>query len=116
MAKKEKAIGLRPGWVLRREPQERSALIDVAMGRKPAELVIKGANVYNPFDGEFHFGDLAVAQGRVAGLGEYGGEIEVRAQGAYLLPGFIDSHVHIESSMAGPLEFAKCVSAYGTTT
>ncbi|MDR2386509.1 MAG: amidohydrolase family protein, partial [Deltaproteobacteria bacterium] len=111
-----KRLSLRPGWVLRREAEERRDLIEVALGRKKAELVIKGAQVYNPYDGDFHFGDLAVARGRVAGLGQYEGELEVKAQGAFLLPGFIDSHVHIESSMAGPLEFAKCVSAFGTTT
>jgi adenine deaminase len=49
-------------------------------------------------------------------LGSYHGQTEVDAKGAYLIPGLIDSHVHIESSMAGPLEFAKCISAYGTTT
>ncbi|MDR2366530.1 MAG: adenine deaminase [Deltaproteobacteria bacterium] len=112
----EKREALRPGWALRREPWERAELIGVALGKKPADLVIKGANVYNPYDGEFHRGDLAVSQGRVAGLGSYKGLKEVRAEGAYLIAGFIDSHVHIESSMAGPLEFAKCISAYGTTT
>jgi adenine deaminase len=107
---------LRPGWVLARYPEERADLIAVALGKQPADLVIKGAKVYNPYVGEFHLGDLAVSNGRVAGLGSYEGAIEIEADGAYLLPGFIDSHVHIESSMASPLEFAKCVSAYGTTT
>jgi adenine deaminase len=86
------------------------------LGRRPADLVVKGAEVYNPFDGEFHHGDLAVAGGRVAGLGSYRGQVEVEANGAFLVAGFIDSHVHIESSMAGPLEFAKCISSFGTTT
>jgi adenine deaminase len=107
---------LKPGWVLKRDPAQRAALIEAALGRVPADLVIKGAQVYNPYDGQFHQGDLAVTGGRVAGLGSYSGWAEVDARGAYLVAGFIDSHVHIESSMAGPLEFAKSVSACGTTT
>jgi adenine deaminase len=113
---RENFAALRPGWALRRDPAQRKALIEAALGRVPAELVIKGAQVYNPFDGEFHRGDLAVTAGRVAGLGAYRGTIEIEANGAYLVAGFIDSHVHIESSMAGPLEFSKCISSYGTTT
>jgi adenine deaminase len=112
----EKIQVLRPGWVLKRDAAQRAALINAALGRKPAELVIKRAQVYNPYDGEFHQGDLAVTGGRVAGFGTYHGLEEVDGQGAYLIAGFIDSHVHIESSMAGPLEFAKCISSYGTTT
>ncbi|MDR1308500.1 MAG: adenine deaminase, partial [Deltaproteobacteria bacterium] len=112
----EKNEALRPGWVPQRTPAQRAALIEAALGRVPADLVIKGAQVYNPFDGRFHQGDLAVSGGRVAGLGSYSGWAEVDARGAYLIAGFIDSHVHIESSMAGPLEFARGVSAHGTTT
>ncbi|MDR0354476.1 MAG: adenine deaminase [Deltaproteobacteria bacterium] len=106
---------LKSGWIQNRSPAERAALVDVAMGRRKADLVVKDAQVYNPYEGTFQRGDLAVAEGRVAALGSYSGETEIDAAGRYLIAGFIDSHVHIESSMASPLEFAKCVSAHGTT-
>src|SRR5699024_4253289 len=61
-------------------------------------------------------GDLAVSKGKIAGIGSFSGEREVDCSGKYLCPGFIDAHVHIESSMATPLEFARAVMPYGTTT
>jgi adenine deaminase len=112
----EKLQLLKPGRLIKRTPAQRAELIETALGLRQADLVIKEAKVYNPYDGEFHPGDLAVTGGRVAGLGTYRGKVEVPADGGYLIAGFIDSHVHLESSMAGPLEFAKCISAYGTTT
>jgi adenine deaminase len=75
--------------------------------------VVKGAKVFNPYLGIFQEGDLAVAAGRVAGIGSYEGLETIDAQGGYLIAGLIDSHVHVESSMAGPLEFARAVSAAG---
>ncbi|MDR2443146.1 MAG: adenine deaminase [Deltaproteobacteria bacterium] len=99
-----------------RNIKDRASLINAALGREKADLVIKGAKVYNPFTGAFQKGDLAVAGGRVAGLGSYEGKETYDAQGGFLIAGFIDSHVHLESSMTGPTEFAKTLSTFGTTT
>ncbi|HMM22717.1 MAG TPA: adenine deaminase [Selenomonadales bacterium] len=93
-----------------------SELIAVARGRAKAELALKNARVFNVFTGEFVEGDVAVVEGYVAGVGTYSGHREVELGGAFVTPGFIDSHVHIESSMVSPAEFAKIVAASGTTT
>lgn len=89
--------------------------IDVAVGRKRAELVFKGARVVNVFSHEVLEGNLAVDNGVVIGLGAYEGVEEVDAQGHYLIPGLIDAHVHIESSLTSPGQFAKAVVPRGTT-
>ncbi len=91
------------------------ALIAVAQKRLPAALVIKNARVFNSFSGEFIAGDVAVQGGFIAGIGEYSGRQERDAQGQYLVPGFIDGHIHLESAMASPAEFARVVAAHGTT-
>ncbi|MDR1656570.1 MAG: adenine deaminase [Deltaproteobacteria bacterium] len=104
------------GWLGTRTAADRTNLIETALGKRPADLVIKGAEVYNPFLGVFQKGDLAISDGRVAGLGSYEGHTKIDGSGGYLIAGFIDSHVHIESSMTGPLEFAKTLSEGGTTT
>jgi adenine deaminase len=104
------------GYMLRRTPEERIALIGVASGLTEPDLVIKNANVYNPYTGAFQRGDLAAAGGRVAGVGHFeGGKTVVHADGRYLISGFIDGHVHVESSMASPGEFAKCLAVNGTS-
>ncbi len=92
-------------------------IIDIARGKVKADLVIKNANIVNVLSEEIHQGDVAVADGVIAGIGEnYCGENEVDINGAYLSPAFIDGHVHIESSMLLPSEFAKAVVPAGTTT
>jgi adenine deaminase len=91
------------------------SLIKASLGQTKSDLVVKNANIYNPFIGDFIKGDLAVTAGRVAGIGKYKGVKEIDAKGQFLISGFIDSHVHIESSMTCPCEFAKTVSAHGTT-
>ncbi len=90
-------------------------LIDVAMGRARASLVIKNARVFNAFTGEFAAGDVAVEGGYIAATGHYEGEENFDAKGAWLTPGLFDAHVHIESAMASPQEFARAVVARGTT-
>ncbi len=90
------------------------ALIAVAQKQRPATLVIKNAQVFNSFSGGFAPGDVAVEGGYIAGIGEYSGAEERDAAGAYLVPGFIDGHIHLESAMASPLEFARTVAAHGT--
>lgn len=91
-------------------------LIDVAMGREKADLVIKNAHIFNVFTGQFQLGDLAVDHGWIAGVGDYEGRDTHDAGGGWLCPGFFDAHVHIESSMVSPAEFAKTLVALGTTS
>ena len=81
-----------------------------------AALVIKNANIVNVFTGTIEKGDVAVRDGIILGIGTYSGREEIDAEGAFLCPGLIDGHVHIESSMAHPLRFAECVLKQGTTT
>lgn len=81
-----------------------------------ADLVIKNARIVNVFTLELLTGDIAIKDGRILGIcGSYRGVCEIDAQGAYACPGFIDSHVHIESSMATPVGFARTVLPHGTT-
>ena len=91
-------------------------LIAVAGGREKARLVIKNARVVNVFSGEIYRTDVAIDQGRIAGLGAYHGHKILDLKGKYLCPGFIDGHVHIESSMVSVPEFARTVVPRGTTT
>lgn len=86
-----------------------------ARGLEPAELVFKGATVVNVFTHRLEECDVAVSGGRVVGLGAYTGLREVDARGKYLLPGFIDSHIHIESTMLTPGQFARAVLPWGVT-
>ena len=92
-------------------------LIEVARGKQKADLVIKNANIINVLSEEIHKGDIAICDGIIAGVGEnYEGEKEIDAEGSYVCPAFIDGHVHLESSMVLPCEFAKAVVPCGTTT
>ncbi len=91
-------------------------IIAVAAGRKKADLVLKNAKYLNVFSNEFLSGDIAVANGLIAGVGKYDGKTEIDVSGKLVLPGFIDAHIHLESSMVTPAEFAKAVVAHGTTT
>jgi len=92
-------------------------LLAVARGDEPADVVFAGGRVVNVFTGEVEETDLAVAGDRVAGLGSgYEGRETVDAKGAWLAPGFLDAHVHIESSLVTPREFARAVVPRGTTT
>lgn len=79
-------------------------------------LVIKNANVVNVFTDEIVHADVAVYEDVIIGVGSYSGENEIDAGGAYLAPGFIDAHVHIESSMVIPSSFMKVIMPHGTTT
>ena len=91
-------------------------MIAVARGREKPELVLKNARVVNVFSGEIYKSDVAIAQGRIAGVGSYDGDNCMDLRGKILCPGFIDGHVHIESSMVGVEEFARTVVPLGTTT
>lgn len=94
----------------------RKRLIDTAMGRKKAELVLRNARIVNVYTHEVIDGSLAVDQGLIVGIGAYEGEREHDLGGRYLVPGLIDSHVHIESSLVSPEQFARLIVPRGTTT
>ena len=87
--------------------EELKKLIDTAAGRIPADLVIKNCKVVNVFSGKIVEGDIAVSGGQIAGIGNYEGKEVVDAQGRYAAPGFIDSHIHIESSYVSPEEIGR---------
>ena len=93
----------------------RERLIAVARGDAPPDLVISGARVFSVFTREWLDVDVAVAGGVIAGLGSYDGGERVDASGRYLVPGFVDAHVHVESSKLTPAEFARVVVPHGTT-
>ena len=99
-----------------RQLTAKQRIIAVAAGREKADLVLKNAKYLNVFSNEFLCGDIAVANGLIAGVGKYDGKTEIDVSGKLVLPGFIDAHIHLESSMVTPAEFAKAVVAHGTTT
>ncbi len=92
-------------------------LIPVARGDRPADVILRNASVINVYTGEILSQDVVIAQGYIVALGEgYTAQEEVDLQGAYVAPGFIDAHVHIESSLSTPPEFARAVLPRGVTT
>ena len=95
---------------------ELKKLILTAKGEIPADLVIKNCKVVDVFSGKITEGDIAVSDGQIAGVGTYSGEKEVDAKGAYAAPGFIDSHIHIESSYLSPEELGRLLVPHGGTT
>lgn len=99
-----------------RQLAAKQRIIAVAAGREKADLVLKNAKYLNVFSNEFLCGDIAVANGLIAGVGKYDGKTKIDVSGKLVLPGFIDAHIHLESSMVTPAEFAKAVVAHGTTT
>ena len=90
--------------------------IRAAAGKEPADLVIRNAKIVNVFSHNIVEGDIAVSDGFIAGVGAYEGREEIDAAGFFALPGFIDSHIHIESSMVTPEEFSRLLTPHGTTT
>lgn len=92
-------------------------LIDVAAGREPADLVLKNANVIDVYQAEMISGDLAIIDGKIAGInGEYHGKETIDIKGKIVAPGFIDPHIHVESSYVTPEEFGRLLVPHGTTT
>lgn len=91
-------------------------MLDAARGLKPADAVFKNASVFNPFTCDWEQGTLAVKNGLVLGIGTYSGKTEFDFTGSYIIPGFIDAHVHIESSLLVPREYARLVVRHGTTS
>lgn len=91
-------------------------LIDVAAGREPADLVIRNGRIVDVGLGEIRTGDIAIADGLIAGTGHYEGKDTLDAQGLYVLPGLIDAHIHIESAFVTPEEISRLLVPFGTTT
>ncbi|MCK5201455.1 MAG: adenine deaminase [Spirochaetales bacterium] len=88
----------------------------VASGKKKCELVFRNAKIVDVFSHEIVEGSIGVDNGRVVGIGLYEGTVEIDVKGRFIMPGLIDSHVHIESSLAPPDGFARAVIPHGTTT
>jgi adenine deaminase len=91
-------------------------VIRVARGKVPCDLVLKGGTLINVLSGEMYEADVGVYDGQIVGIGSYRGREEVDVTGKHLSPGFIDGHVHIESSMVQVREFARAVVPLGTTS
>ena len=87
----------------------------VARGSEPADLVVRGGRVLSVFTREWVEADVAIADGWVAGLGDYEGREVLDAAGRFVVPGFIDAHMHLESTKLLPDEFARLVLPLGTT-
>lgn len=98
------------------ENKQLKKLIDVASGRQSADLVIKNCKVIDVYNSKIIEGDIAICDGKIAGIGEYSGENEIDAQGQYASPGFIDSHIHIESAYVSPEEIGRLLVPHGGTT
>lgn len=96
--------------------QKKQRVIRAAMGQEPADLVLKNAAYVNVFTNEVSTADIAVAEGVIVGIGTYSGRAERDCAGKLVLPGFLDSHIHLESSLVAPAEFARAVLPHGTTT
>jgi adenine deaminase len=90
--------------------------IDVAAKRTPADLVIKNGNIVNVFTREIIKENIAIVDGYFAGIGDYEGNETIDVSGKFIVPGFIDGHVHIESAMVTPSEFSNVVLPHGVTT
>ncbi|MDO6964310.1 adenine deaminase [Rhizobium alvei] len=93
------------------------AMIDQGTGREPADIVLKGGRFYDLVTGELIESDIAISGDRIVGTYEtYAGKVEIDISGQIVVPGFIDTHLHIESSLVTPHEFDRCVLPHGVTT
>ncbi|MCI7735502.1 MAG: adenine deaminase [Dysosmobacter sp.] len=101
---------------INRKLLKKRRIINAAAGREPADLVLKNATYVNVFSNELCHADIAVAEGLIVGMGTYSGKVEADMTGKIVLPGFLDAHIHLESSLVSPKEFVKAVLPHGTTT
>ena len=101
---------------INRKLNKKRRIIAAASGREKADLVLKNATYVNVFSNELCTADIAVAEGLIVGMGSYQGMEEVDMRGKIVLPGFLDAHIHLESSLVSPKEFVKAVLPHGTTT
>ena len=95
---------------------DKEKLRRVALGIDKAAIVLKNCKIVNVFSGLIETGDIAIEEGIIAGIGKYEGITETDMCFSYVSPGLIDGHVHIESSMLSPGQFAKVIVPLGTTT
>jgi adenine deaminase len=91
-------------------------LLAQARGEQPADLVFRGGRIVNVFTRELISADVAVGGGRIAGIGQYDGREVIDLDGRFLIPGLIDAHTYLESSMLAPVQYAAAVLPRGTTT
>jgi adenine deaminase len=97
--------------------QKLKRLIDQGTGREPADIVLKGGRFFDLVTGELVASDIAICEDRIVGTcGDYEGRTVIDITGKIVVPGFIDTHLHIESSLVTPHEFDRCVLPYGVTT
>ena len=101
---------------INRKLLKKRRIIEAAAGREAADLVLKNATYVNVFSNQLCTADIAVTEGLIVGMGEYSGTTEVDCTGKIVLPGFLDAHIHLESSLVSPREFVKAVLPHGTTT
>ena len=101
---------------INRKLLKKRRIINAAAGREPADLVLKNATYVNVFANQLCTADIAVAEGLIVGMGTYSGTVEEDCTGKIVLPGFLDAHIHLESSLVSPTEFVKAVLPHGTTT
>jgi adenine deaminase len=94
----------------------RKDLLDAARGLVPADIICKNAGIFNPFTCSWEMGTLAIKDGIVLGIGDYAAKTVYDFTEQYIVPGLIDAHVHIESSLLTPREYARLVALHGTTT
>ena len=99
-----------------RTKEEISSLIDVASGRKKADIVIKNANIYDVYGGRLLKGDVAIFKDKIAGVGQYSGYEEIDGTDKYVMPTFYDTHLHFESVMIRPSEYLKISIPKGVTS
>ena len=101
---------------INRKLLKKRRILEAAAGREPADLVLKNATYVNVFSNQLCTADIAVAEGLIVGMGHYSGTEEQDCTGRIVLPGFLDAHIHLESSLVAPKEFVKAVLPHGTTT
>lgn len=111
MAQQESYVGK-----INRKLGNKQRIIQAASGREKADLVLKNATYVNVFSNELCTANIACANGLIVGIGSYEGIQEIDLTGKIVCPGFLDAHIHLESSMVSPAEFAKAVLPHGTTT
>ncbi len=99
-----------------KQPSDIRDTIEIASGRHPVDMLLKNGRIINTFSGDIHKADVAINNGRIVGFGSYKAKQIIDLKNSYLCPGFIDGHVHIESSMVKVPEFGRVVVPRGTTT
>jgi len=101
---------------INRELRKKRRVVEAAAGKIAADLVLKNAEYLNVFSNELCRGDIAIAEGLIVGVGSYSGKREIDVSGKLVCPGLLDAHIHLESALVSPCEFAKAVIPHGTTT